>query len=122
MFELDANNRRLGHPSKFASINDDDCHRFRGALELVGRRWNSAVLLALARGSERFVDIRGAVLGLSDRMLAVRLKELQKAGLVARDIIASTPVQVRYSLTPRGASLLKAMEPLIAWEQAADED
>ncbi len=106
---------RTGRTTKFASIDDDECHRFRGAVELVGRRWNSAVLLALARGSERFTDIRDSIIGLSDRMLAVRLKELQTAGLVERDIIASTPVQVRYSLTARGASLLKALEPLMAW-------
>jgi DNA-binding HxlR family transcriptional regulator len=98
-------------------IDDDECRRFQTSVELVGRRWNSAILLAVARGSERFGDIVAAVPGLSDRLLAQRVKELETAGLLQRQVIASMPVQVRYRLTDRGGDLMRSLQPLVAWGQ-----
>ena len=101
----------------FEHINDDECRRFQGSLELVGQRWSSGILLALARGATRFSEIVASVQGLSDRMLAQRLKQLAEAGLVERSIVATTPVQVRYSLTEKGQSLMTSLEPLAEWGQ-----
>jgi DNA-binding HxlR family transcriptional regulator len=50
-------------------------------------------------------------------LLAQRLKELEASGLVQREVIASTPVQVRYSLTEAGSDLLDSLQPLAAWGQ-----
>ena len=98
-------------------IDDDVCRRLLGSVELVGKRWSSAILLALARGAERYSDIPAVVPGLSDRMLAQRLKELEASGLLEREVIASTPVQVRYRLTPSGHDLIASLQPLAAWGQ-----
>ncbi|MEA9987025.1 MULTISPECIES: winged helix-turn-helix transcriptional regulator [Subtercola] len=102
-------------------IDDAACRRFQTSLELVGKRWSSGILLAIARGEARFSDIAATVDGLSDRLLSVRLKELEQSGLVARSVVASTPVQVRYELTERGADLMDSLEPLVRygqrWEQ-----
>jgi DNA-binding HxlR family transcriptional regulator len=98
-------------------IDDDECRRATGVLELVGRRWSSAILLALARGAERFGEVLTTVVGLSDRMLAVRLRELEQAGLVDRVVEPTTPVSVRYRLTARGRELLAALQPLMRYEQ-----
>jgi DNA-binding HxlR family transcriptional regulator len=98
-------------------IDDHECRRFAGSVELVGKRWSSAILLALARGAERFSDIPPVVPGLSDRMLAQRLKELEANGLLEREVVASTPVQVRYRLTPAGLELIASLQPLAAWGQ-----
>ncbi|WP_307852425.1 helix-turn-helix domain-containing protein [Glaciihabitans sp. dw_435] len=98
-------------------INDDECRRFLSSVELVGKRWNSGILLAIARGATRFSEIVAAVDGLSDRLLAQRLKELEASGLLTREVIASIPVQVRYELTPRGADLLGSLQPLVSWGQ-----
>jgi len=98
-------------------IDDDECHRFQGTMELIGRRWSSAILLALTRGAERFSEIRAAIPGLSDRLLAQRTKELEGAGLIERRVIASTPVQISYHLTQRGTELMESLEPLARWGQ-----
>src|SRR4029077_8933346 len=96
-------------------IDDDECRHFQAAVELVGKRWNSAILLALARGATRFGEIRALVTGLSDRMLAERMRELQVAELVERQVVPSTPVQIRYHLTDRGADLIRSLQPLVKW-------
>lgn len=62
-------------------------------------------------------DLRGMVDGLSDRMLSVRLRELEQAGLVARAVEPTVPVTVQYGLTPRGAELLTAIQPLPRYAQ-----
>jgi DNA-binding HxlR family transcriptional regulator len=98
-------------------VDDAACRRFLSSVELVGKRWSSGVLLAIARGATRFSEITAVVPGLSDRLLAQRLKELEAVGLLEREVIASTPVQVRYSLTEAGADLLESLQPLAAWGQ-----
>lgn len=98
-------------------IDDDECRRFQSSVELIGRRWNSAILLAIAQGAHRFSAIVAAVEGLSDRLLAQRLKELEQSGLVVREVIPTTPVQVRYSLTRRGSDLMQSLQPLVSWGQ-----
>jgi DNA-binding HxlR family transcriptional regulator len=92
-----------------------ECTRFTGAVELVGRRWNAGILLAVLRGATRFSEITATVTGLSDRMLAQRARELEAAGLLAREVIPSTPVQVRYRLTERGTELMRSLQPLVEW-------
>jgi DNA-binding HxlR family transcriptional regulator len=99
------------------SIDDETCREFQAAVELVGRRWSAAILLALARRAVRFSDIRRLVAGISDPVLAQRLKELEAARLVARTVVPSTPVQVMYDLTDAGRELLIALMPLIRWRQ-----
>ena len=96
-------------------IDDDQCHLFQASVELIGRRWSSAILLALARGACRFSELRACVPGLSDRMLAQRLRELEAAGLVRRQVTPTMPVQVTYRLTPSGSELMAALQPLVRW-------
>jgi len=96
-------------------IDDDACRRFLSSAELVGRRWSPGIMLAIGRGAHRFSAIVAAVDGLSDRMAAQRLRELEAAGLVERHVIPSTPVQVRYRLTQPGLELLQSLQPLAAW-------
>ena len=110
-------------PTGWELIDDEQCRRATGVVELVGRRWSSAILLALARGAERFGEVLGLVVGLSDRMLAVRLRELEHAGLVDRIVEPTTPVSIRYRLTVRGRDLMASLQPLVRyglrWESAA---
>ncbi len=101
--------------STFPHIDDEQCRHFLSAVDLVGQRWRPAILLALSRGATRFSEVRGSIAGISDRMLAVRLKELVADGLVERTIIPTTPVQVRYGLSERGVDLLGSLQPLVQW-------
>ena len=96
-------------------LNEEECRGFQKAVELVGRRWTSAILLALSRGAGRFGEILALVDGLSDRLLSQRLKELEAEGLVVRTVIPTTPVQVRYELSGRGRELMIALQPLVNW-------
>jgi DNA-binding HxlR family transcriptional regulator len=96
-------------------ISDEECRRAVEMVERVGRRWNGAILLALGRGATRFSEIIARVDGLSDRMLAARLKELEQGGLVDRIVEPTTPVSVRYRLTERGQELLASLQPLVRY-------
>jgi len=103
------------HDSVFEHIDEHSCLLFQSSVELIGRRWSSGIMLSLSRGASRFSEIIGVVPGLSDRMLSQRLKELEHAQLVEREVLATTPVQVRYKLTERGADLMDSMQPIVAW-------
>lgn len=105
-------------------IDDEECRRATDIVEFVGRRWISGILLALARGATRFGEIQAMVHGLSARMLAARLRELGQVGLVDRVVEPTTPVSVRYRLTPRGQDLLASLQALVSygqrWESESD--
>ena len=98
-------------------IDDAECLRFASSIELIGKRWSSGILLAIAQGATRFSEITATVTGLSDRLLAQRLKELERDLLIERQVIATTPVQVRYVATQRGQDLLNSLQPLVGWGQ-----
>jgi DNA-binding HxlR family transcriptional regulator len=93
------------------------CRHFHRAAELVGKRWNPQIVLALLAGCSRFTDLRDAVSGVSDRLLSERLKELETEGIVTRAVTPSTPVRIEYSLTPRGRDLTRVMDELGAWAE-----
>jgi DNA-binding HxlR family transcriptional regulator len=91
------------------------CTRFHAAIELLGARWSGAILRALFTGSRRFADIRAAIPGVSDVMLTRRLRELEDAGLIRRQVIAASPVHVEYDLTPMGRDSGPVLDAVIAW-------
>lgn len=108
------------------------CPQFHRAVELIGRRWTGAILRAMMAGSRRFSDIARDVPGLSDRLLAERLRELEAEGIVTRTVIPEMPVRVEYHLTEKGASLKDVLASISDWaaiwidapaedEQACDE-
>lgn len=98
-------------------MDSEACLRFQAVIELIGKRWSAAILLAAARGAGRFVEYRELVTGVSERLLAERLKELERFQLIERTVTPTTPVQIRYTLTARGADLVDRLAPLIAWDE-----
>lgn len=106
--------------TRYEHINDEECRRFQSSLELIGKRWSSAILLAVYQGATRFSEITQHVDGLSDRMLAQRAKELEHSGLLRREVIATMPVQIRYELTDRGDDLMRSLQPIVEWGQRWD--
>jgi DNA-binding HxlR family transcriptional regulator len=99
------------------TIDEADCTTYVPILEFIGRRWTASILLAGAYGAVRFSDYRAAVVGISDRLLTVRLRELQERGLFRREVIPTTPVQIRYRPTEEGLELLRAIQPLLRWSK-----
>lgn len=91
------------------------CPDFHRAVELIGARWTGVILRALLYGASRFGQIRDAVPELTDKMLAIRLKELEAEGIVTRTVIPDTPVRIEYGLTEKGRDLQQAIEVLGDW-------
>ncbi len=93
------------------------CPRFHTAVELIGRRWTGAILRAMRSGHTRFTDIAAAVPGLHDRLLADRLRELEAAGVIRRDVSRTAPGRVDYRLTEMGQDLDHVMDAIAAWAE-----
>jgi DNA-binding HxlR family transcriptional regulator len=93
------------------------CPRFHHAVELIGRRWTGAILRAIMSGATRFSDIAHTVPGLSDRLLAERLRELEAEGVISRTVIPEMPVRVEYHLTDKGRSLQDVFGAIAAWAE-----
>ncbi|MDQ1555596.1 MAG: hypothetical protein QOI02_598 [Actinomycetota bacterium] len=103
--------------AEFAHIDEEECRRFQVSAELAGRKWNAAILLAGVRGARRFSEYRQLVDGVSDRLLAARLKELEAEGLMVRDVQPTTPVSVSYTPTRAGRELISLLHPLVTWSR-----
>ena len=91
------------------------CVRFHTAIELLGARWTGAILRVMFTGSRRYADIRASVPGISDVMLTRRLRELEEAGLLRREVLPTSPVQVEYHLTPMGEETKPVLDSVISW-------
>src|SRR6476659_6972587 len=88
----------------------------RTVLDHVTSKWGTLVILALAEGDAlRWSELRRRAEGVSEKMLAQTLRQLEADGLVHRDARPVVPPHVEYSLTDRGAGLAERMVPLMAW-------
>lgn len=91
------------------------CPALASAFELLGKRWTALILDVLANRPARFCEITRAIPGLSDRLLAERLKELTAAGLVQRS--PSANASSTYELTDAGQRLLPGFNAIRQWAQ-----
>ena len=87
----------------------------RVVLDHVMSKWGVLVLLALGDGTHRWGELRRAVDGISEKMLAQTLRILESDGLVNRDAHPTIPPHVEYSLTPLGRDLVDHLLPLVEW-------
>jgi DNA-binding HxlR family transcriptional regulator len=99
------------------ALDEEECRRFQISVELAGRKWSAAILMAGARGARRFSEYRASVHGISDRLLAARLKELEQEGLMEREVQPTTPVSISYTLTDSGSELIALLHPLVTWSR-----
>jgi DNA-binding HxlR family transcriptional regulator len=93
----------------------------RPLLDRMANKWSLLVIarLAEARGSRlRFSELMRAVGGVSQRMLSTTLRNLERDGLVIREVFAEVPPRVEYELTERGKSFLIPVRTLISWLEA----
>ena len=87
----------------------------RDVLDLIGDKWSVLIVLRLGRRDERFRALLRAVDGISQRMLTVTLRRLEREGLVDRTVFDTRPPSVEYALTPLGRSLLGHIAVLADW-------
>jgi DNA-binding HxlR family transcriptional regulator len=84
----------------------EDCRAVSEVLERVGDKWTVLVVVTLGEGPKRFNELRRAIASISQRMLTLTLRGLERDGLVTRTVIATIPPRVDYELTELGHSLL----------------
>ena len=94
----------------------------RGLLGRIGDKWGLLVLGTLQAGPQRFTALLRGIDGISQRMLTLTLRHLERDGLVRREVYAAVPPKVEYELTPLGHTLLRPVLELVAWSlENADE-
>lgn len=93
----------------------DVCPYYHEAVELLGKRWTGAIVHVLLPGPMRFSAVAQAIPQISDRLLSMRLRELESFGIIARRVLDEAPVRVEYDLTPKGKALGPTVTELRRW-------
>lgn len=97
------------------------CPAVREVLNRVGDKWSVQVVALLGEGPKRFSELRRTIEGISQRMLTLTLKGLERDGLVLRTVYPTIPPRVEYELTRLGRSLLIPIQGLAKWAFANRE-
>jgi DNA-binding HxlR family transcriptional regulator len=93
----------------------EDCRAVSEVLSRVGDKWTVLVVSDLGAGPKRFTEIRRALGSISQRMLTLTLRALERDGLVTRTVFPTIPPKVEYELTRLGRSLLVPVNGLGLW-------
>ena len=93
----------------------EDCRAVSDVLARVGDKWSVLVVTRLGGGQLRFNELRRSIGGISQRMLTLTLRGLERDGLVTRTIFPTIPPRVDYELTELGRGLSKPVEALGKW-------
>lgn len=91
------------------------CPKFESAYELIGKRWTGLIIRVLLTGPKRFKELNEIITNVSSKVLTERLKELESAGVVARDVYPEMPVRIEYRLSEKGKELLPVLDELQKW-------
>ena len=92
-----------------------DCRRVSQVLSRIGDKWSVLVIMLLHREPHRFSALKRNIGGISQRMLTLTLRNLERDGLVSRTVTPSIPPRVDYELTEMGRSLAEPVKALGAW-------
>jgi len=93
----------------------EGCLAAREVLNRVGDKWSVLIVAMLGHGSRRFSELRRNIEGISQRMLTLTLRGLERDGLVSRTVFPTIPPRVDYALTSLGKTLLEPVTALGAW-------
>lgn len=91
-----------------------DCG-IRDVLDRVGDKWSVLVIVELSNGTRRFRELQRAIEGISQRMLTLTVRRLERDGLVLRTVYPTVPAQVDYRLTETGESISHLVRALADW-------
>ncbi|MDP9993782.1 DNA-binding HxlR family transcriptional regulator [Variovorax boronicumulans] len=94
----------------------------RQVLDCIADKWAALVVGLLIGGTRRFGELRREIQGVSQKMLTQTLRSLERDGIVRREVYATVPPKVEYSLTPLGESLAATLEELRLWAERNIED
>jgi len=93
----------------------EDCRAVSEVLSRIGDKWTVLVVSTLGDGPKRFNELRKALGSISQRMLTLTLRALERDGLVTRTVFPTIPPRVDYELTKLGRSLLEPVSALGLW-------
>jgi DNA-binding HxlR family transcriptional regulator len=94
----------------------------RDVLDRIGDKWTLLVCIELTQGVRRFRALQRAVPGISQRMLTLTMRRLERDGMVRRTVFPAVPPRVEYSLTPLGRSISGPIRVLAAWAEEHREE
>ncbi|URN05832.1 helix-turn-helix transcriptional regulator [Actinomadura madurae] len=96
--------------------------RAREILDRVGDKWSLLVISLLGERPKRFNELKREIDGISQRMLTVTLRGLERDGIVTRTVYPVVPPRVEYAVTPMGATLMEVATTLVRWAESRLED
>lgn len=106
------------HPQSDAAESGSDeqaCRQILQILTLIGDKWSILVIGQIRDRTLRFGELHRAVTGISQRMLTLTLRQLERDGLLSRTVHPTVPPRVDYTLTPLGTTLLDSVAALAEW-------
>lgn len=98
-----------------ACLETDIGQAVRELLDRVGDKWSLLIIGMLRAGELRFSELQRRIPGVSQRMLTLKLRSLERDGLVTRTVHAEVPPRVEYELTPMGQTLIGPALGLALW-------
>jgi len=87
------------------------------AFDVIGGKWKAVILFQLSVGTKRFSELQRILFKVTPRMLTNQLRDLERDGLVHREVYAQVPPKVEYSLTDLGRSLVPPLVALKDWSE-----
>ncbi|GAA2582064.1 helix-turn-helix domain-containing protein [Winogradskya consettensis] len=103
-------------------VSKTDGCAIREVLDRVGDKWSVLIVVLLGHRTHRFNELHRSIEGISQRMLTLTLRTLERDGLVKRTVHASVPPRVDYELTELGRTLLVPVQALDDWARAHRDD
>ena len=95
--------------------DSEHCRVVRETFSRVGDKWSLLVIVILSYGPQRFTGLKYGVVGISQRMLTLTLRKLERDGVVQRTVFPEVPPRVEYQLTPLGQTLIDPVMALADW-------
>lgn len=97
-------------------VSEKTC-TLKDVLDIIGGKWAMPIIYILSKGKMRFKELERTVEGINTRMLVKELKNMEANGIVTREVFATVPPTVEYSLTVKGEKLLPSIVSLHKWGQ-----
>jgi DNA-binding HxlR family transcriptional regulator len=102
--------------NKKMKISEKTCS-LREVLDIIGGKWAMPIIYILSKGKMRFKELERSVEGINTRMLVKELKNMEANGIITREVFATVPPTVEYTLTNKGQKLMPSIVSLYNWGQ-----
>jgi len=102
--------------NKKTIVTEKTCS-LREVLDIIGGKWAMPIIYILSKGKMRFKELERAVEGINTRMLVKELKNMEANGIITREVFATVPPTVEYTLTKKGEKLMPSIVSLHTWGQ-----